>query len=92
VQVHESLLQALLHDIFGVFSRSGHAPRRKENPSRVTFDQNFKRLTFLVLRGGDESHVSFVGKAVDRSDRGFFFADVVYEFGRRSLVPSWFHL
>jgi hypothetical protein len=88
---YERLLQGLLHDIFGVFSRSGCAPRRKENPSRMPFDQNFKRLTILVLRG-DESHVSFVEKAVGRNGRGFFFADVVYEFGRSSLVPWWFHL
>jgi len=78
------LLQALLHDIFGVFSRSGHAPRRKENPSRVAFDQNFKRLTILVLRGRDESHVSLVGKAVGTSNRSFLFTDIVYEFRRHS--------
>jgi hypothetical protein len=40
----ESLLKGLLHDILGVFSRAGNAPRNEENPSLVTFDQNSKRL------------------------------------------------
>jgi hypothetical protein len=40
----ESLLKGLLHDILGVFSRAGNAPRNEENPSLVMFDQNPKRL------------------------------------------------
>jgi hypothetical protein len=92
VQVDECFLEALLHDILGVLSRAGHAPRREEDLSRVTFGQNFKRQTILVLRGSDESHVSFVGKAVGKSNRSFSFADVGYEFGRHSSVLSWFHL
>jgi hypothetical protein len=50
----------------------------------VTFDQNFERLAILVLRGSDESYVPFVGEGIGRSDRSFFFADIVYEFRKHS--------
>jgi hypothetical protein len=81
----ESLLKGLLHDILGVFSRAGNAPRNEENPSLVTFDQNSKRLEIPALRSSDEGQVTFVGKAVDRSNRRLFLLDAVYEFGWHSF-------
>jgi hypothetical protein len=46
VQVNESLLKGVLHDILGVFSHTSHAPRNEENSLLVTLDQNFKRWRF----------------------------------------------
>ena len=77
----ESFLKALLHDILGVFSRAGDASRNEEDPFLVTFDENLERLSISALRCSDEEHVYLAGMAVDRSNSGPLFADIVYEFG-----------
>jgi hypothetical protein len=79
--MREGFLEALLHDIFGVFSPAGNAPRNEENPLLVTLDQDLEGSSISVLRRGDEGHVSFSGNTVDKSDRWFLSLDVVYKFG-----------
>jgi hypothetical protein len=88
MQMNESLLKGLLHDILGVFSHTSHAPRNEENSLLVTLDQNFKRLEIPTFRGSDEGQVTFVGKAVDTSNRRSFLVGAVYEFGWHSSAPS----
>src|ERR1700731_3363361 len=86
----KSLLKGLLHDILGVFSRTCDASRNKENPSLVTFDENFKCLQIPGLRSSDEGSVTLVGKPVNRGNRRFFFVHDVCESGFHSVAPSWF--
>jgi hypothetical protein len=83
----ESFLKALLHDILGVFSPAGNAPRDEENPLLVTFDQNLEGFSISVLRGSNQGHVSFSGNTVDKGDRSFLSLDVAYEFGWHSSAP-----
>jgi hypothetical protein len=83
----ESFLKALLHDILGVFSPAGHAPRNEENPLLVTFDQDLEGFSISVLRGSDERHVSFAGKPVDDSNRRFLSVDIAHEFGWHGSAP-----
>jgi len=54
VQVDESFLQALLHNVFCVFSDASEASRNSENPSVVTLDENFKCLSISTFGGKDE--------------------------------------
>jgi hypothetical protein len=79
--MREGFLEALLHDIFGVFSPAGNAPRNEENPLLVTFNQHLEGFFISVLRSSNESHVPFSGSTVDKSDRWFLSLDVVYKFG-----------
>jgi hypothetical protein len=52
--VDESFLQALLHDVFCVFSDTGEASRNSQNPSLVTLDENLKCLSISTFCGKDE--------------------------------------
>jgi hypothetical protein len=52
--VDESLLEALLDDVFRVFSDACEASRNAENPSLVTLDENFKCLFISTFGGKDE--------------------------------------
>src|SRR6266446_3939162 len=54
----ESFLKALLHDILGVLSRAGHAPRNEENPLLVSPSQDFKRVDIPAFGGNDKARVS----------------------------------
>jgi len=83
----ESFLKALLHDILGVFSPAGNAPRNEENPLLVTFDQDLEGLSISVPRGSNQGHVSFTGNTVDKGDRCFLSLDVVFQFGWHSSTP-----
>src|SRR5258708_14847211 len=49
-----------------------------------------RSASYNTLRGSDEKHVSFAGKALDRSYRLFFFVDAVHEVGFRSEARSSF--
>ena len=57
------------------------APERAPITCELEFDESLERLSISVLRGSDKGHVSFAGKAVGRSNRGFLFVDVVHECG-----------
>jgi hypothetical protein len=76
----ESFLEALLHDILGVFSRAGNAPRNKENPLLVSPDQDFKRVAITVLGGNDERRV-FRGRTIKGKISQSCFVNLVYDFG-----------
>jgi hypothetical protein len=89
--MRESFLEALLHNIFSVFSRAGNAPRNEENPLLMTFDQDLESFSISVLRGSNEGHVSS-GNTVDKGDRCFLLLGVVCEFGWHSSAPSQRHL
>jgi hypothetical protein len=80
-------LKALLHDILGVFSPAGNAPRNEENPLLVTFDQDLEGVSISVLRVSNEGHVSFSGNTVDKGNRCFLSVNVVHEFGWHSSAP-----
>jgi len=60
------LFGTLLRDILGVFSRAGHTPAAKK-PSRVTFDQNFKRFTISFF--GAATRVMFLRRKGYRQKR-----------------------
>src|SRR5260370_32540563 len=47
-----------------------------------------RTASYKTLRGTDENHLSFAAKALDRSNRLFFFLDPVSEPGFRSGPPS----
>jgi hypothetical protein len=56
VQVDESVLEALLGDVFCVFPVTREASRNGQNPSLVTYDENFKCVWVSVPGGKDERH------------------------------------
>jgi hypothetical protein len=85
--MRESFLKALLHNIFGVFSPAGNAPRNEEKPLLVTFDQDLEGFFISVLRGSNEGHVSFSGNTVDNGDRCFLSVGVVHEFRWHRSAP-----
>jgi hypothetical protein len=64
----ESLLKGLLHDVLGVFSAAGNAPRNEENPVLVTFDEDLEGFSISVLGGSNQGHVSFSGNTVDKGN------------------------
>jgi hypothetical protein len=54
VQVDEGFLQALLDDVFCVFSDTSEASRNGKNPSLVTLDENFKCVSVSTFGSNDE--------------------------------------
>src|SRR6266478_1509225 len=76
----ESFLKALLHDILGVLSRAGHAPRNEENPLLVSPGQDFKRVAIPAFGGNDERRV-FRGRINEGKIPQYSFVNLVYDFG-----------
>jgi hypothetical protein len=62
--VDESFLEALLHDVFCIFSDAGEASRNGENPLVVTPDQNFKCLSISTLGGNDKCRVFILARGL----------------------------
>src|SRR5260370_29246486 len=86
----ESFLKALLHDILGVLSRAGHAPRNEENPLLVSPGQDFKRVAIPAFGGNDERRV-FRGRINVGKIPQYCLVNLVYVFGwHRSLSFSLF--
>jgi hypothetical protein len=52
--VDEGFLQALLDDVFCVFSDTSEVSRNGKNPSLVTLDENFKCVSISTFGGKDE--------------------------------------
>jgi hypothetical protein len=52
--VDESFLEALLDDVFRVFSDTGETSRNGENPSLVTLDENVECVCVSTFGGKDE--------------------------------------
>jgi len=59
VEVNESLLQALLDDVFCVFSDACEASRNAEDPLLVTLDEHFECL-FISTFGGKDQRAFFI--------------------------------
>jgi hypothetical protein len=54
VQVDDSFLEALLDDVFRVFSDRCKTSRNGENPSLVTLDENVEGVCVSTFGGKDE--------------------------------------
>jgi hypothetical protein len=53
----ECFLKALLNDILGIFSVTGHTPSNAQKSPLVTLDQNFKSTEVSTLGGGNKDSV-----------------------------------
>jgi hypothetical protein len=80
-------LEALLHNILGVFSRAGNAPRNDENPLLVSRDQDFKRVAIPAFGGNDERRV-FRGRVNEGNISQSCLVNLVYDFAWHHGAPS----
>src|SRR5580692_6339417 len=69
--MRESLVEALLNDVFRVLHHTCVAQHNCEGLSLVTFKQSFKRLLVSVLGGGYQP--TFASRVADASDSWFCF-------------------
>src|SRR5260370_33662214 len=83
----ESFLKALLHDILGVLSRAGHAPRNEENPLLVSPGEDFKRVAIPAFGGNDKRRI-FRGRTNEGKIPQSCFVNLVYDFGWHGSAPS----